>query len=47
MKSGGKLGKNYLKDVLGDYIIALLCGIGYNVRIIINHLKDNFQMMPA
>jgi IS5 family transposase len=47
MKSDGKLGKNYLKGILGDYLNAILCGIGHNVRIIINHFKDNFQTMPA
>lgn len=47
MKSDGKLGKNYLKGVLGDCLNAILCGIGHNVRIIINHFKDNFQTIPA
>ena len=47
MKSDGRLGRNYLRGILGDYLNAILCGIGHNVRIIINHFKDNFQTMPA
>jgi len=34
MKSDGKLGKNYLKGVIGDKLNALLCGIGHNLRMI-------------
>ena len=47
MKSDGKLGKNYLKGVLGDCVNAILCGIGHNVRIIINHFKKNLQPITA
>ena len=39
MKSDGKLGRNYLKGVLGDCINTILCGIGHNARIIVNHFK--------
>ena len=39
MKSDGKLGRNYLKGYLGDKLNALLCGIGHNMRLIVNHLR--------
>ena len=34
MKSEGKLGINYLKGILGDKLNTILCGIGYNLRLI-------------
>jgi IS5 family transposase len=43
MKSDGKLGKNYLKGKLGDCLNAILCGIGHNVRLIVNYLKGQNQ----
>lgn len=43
MKSDGKLGRNYLKGILGDCINTILCGIGHNVRIIVNHFKRQLQ----
>lgn len=43
MKSDGKLGRNFLKGVLGDCMNAILCGIGHNVRIIVNHFKRRLQ----
>lgn len=39
MKTDGKLDRNYLKGHLGDELNALLCGIGHNMRLIINHLR--------
>jgi len=47
MKSDEKLGKNHLKSVLGDCMNAILCSIGDNVQIIINHFKRNLQPIPA
>lgn len=38
MKNDGKLGRNYLKGAFGDSLNAILCGIGYNIRLILNHL---------
>jgi IS5 family transposase len=35
----GKLGRNWLKEALGDAINAVLCGAGHNLRLIINKLK--------
>lgn len=35
MKNEGKLGRNYLKRMLGDKFNALLCGIGHNLRFLI------------
>jgi len=40
MKEDGKLGRNYLRDCLGDKINALLCGSGHNLRIILRKLRD-------
>ena len=39
MKSEGKLGLNFLKGKLGDKLNAALCGIGHNMRLIINYIK--------
>ena len=39
MKEDGKLGRNYLRDCLGDKINALLCGGGHNLRIILRKLR--------
>ncbi len=39
MKSDGKLGRNFLKGVLGDKLNAILCGVGHNLRLIVNHIK--------
>ena len=39
MKSDGKLGRNYLKGLLGDRLNALLCAIGHNVRLILRYLR--------
>lgn len=38
MKSDGKLDRNYLKGIDGDCLNAILCGIGHNIRLILNHL---------
>lgn len=40
MKEDGKLGRNYLRDILGDKINALLCGVGQNLRIILRRLRE-------
>lgn len=38
MKQDGKLGRNYLKGILGDQLNALLVAIGHNLRLIRTHL---------
>lgn len=43
MKSDGKLDRNYLKGVEGDCVNAILCGIGHNIRLILNHLLKKTQ----
>ena len=44
MKSDGKLGRNYLKGKIGDCLNAILCGIGYNIRLVLNHLGRKKQL---
>ena len=44
MKSDGKLKRNYLKGALGDAINALLCGIGHNLRLILNKIWSLFAL---
>jgi len=39
MKSDGKLGRNFLKGKTGDFINALLCAIGQNIRFILRALS--------
>src|SRR6201989_301316 len=39
MKADGRLSRNFLAGVRGDAINALLCGAGYNLRLILNHLR--------
>lgn len=38
-KTDSHLDRNYLKAALGDKMSALLNGIGYNFRMILNKLK--------
>ena len=45
MKSDGKLDRNFLKGVIGDQLNALLCGIGHNIRLVLNFLK--VQLNPS
>jgi IS5 family transposase len=47
MKKDGKLGRNWLKGALGDAIHAVLCGVGHNIRLIVNKLKYCAPMVPA
>lgn len=42
MKSDGKLGRNYLKGVVGAKMNAMFCAIGHNLRLILNHIRDLF-----
>lgn len=39
MKTDGRLDRNFLAGVRGDAINALLCGAGYNLRMILNYLS--------
>jgi len=43
MKSDGKLDRNYLKGINGDCLNAILCGIGHNIRLILNYLFKKTQ----
>jgi IS5 family transposase len=47
MKTDGKPGRNWLKGALGDAMHAVLCGVGHNIRLIINKLKSDTPMTPA
>ncbi|WP_076796973.1 MULTISPECIES: hypothetical protein [Burkholderiaceae] len=38
IKSDGKLDRNWFKGTLGDAIHAVLCGAGYNLRMILRKL---------
>lgn len=40
MKSEGKLGRNFLRGKTGDQINAILCGIGHNMRLLMNHIRN-------
>lgn len=44
MKSDGKLDRNFLKGTLGDSLNAVLCGIGYNIRWLLNRLHPRDQL---
>jgi transposase, IS5 family len=39
MKNDGKLGRNFLKGILGDKIHAILCGVGHNMRLLCNFIR--------
>jgi transposase, IS5 family len=45
LKQDGKLGRNYLKGVLGNEINALLSGAGFNIRTILNKINLIPQML--
>lgn len=44
MKSEGKLGRNYLKGILGTKLNAMLCAIGHNLRLLVNHIRALFVL---
>ena len=44
MKQEGKLGLCRLKGIIGDQINALLTGVGYNLRLILNHLRKLIKL---
>ena len=44
MKTEGKLGRNFLGGILGDKLNALLCGIGHNLRLLVNFFRK--QAIP-
>ena len=39
MKTYGRFDRNFLAGARGDAINALLCGAGYNLRLILNYLR--------
>ena len=45
MKTDGRLGRNFLAGVRGDAINALLCGAGYNLRLILNYLSRSLRAL--
>jgi IS5 family transposase len=46
-KADGKLGRNWLKGVLGDAQNAILCAAGHNLRKILAHLRRHFVFVWA
>ena len=46
-KADGKLGRNWLKGVLGDAQNAVLCAAGHNLRKILAHLRRLFALIWA
>lgn len=44
MKSEGKLGRNYLKGVIGAKFNAMLCAIGHNLRLLVKHIRSIFAL---
>ena len=46
-KADGKLGRNWLKGVLGDAQNAILCADGLNMRKILAHLRRLFVLIWA
>lgn len=40
MKADGKLQRNMLKGSVGDMINAVLCGVGHNLRLVLNHISS-------
>ena len=47
MKSDGKLGRNFLKGILGDQMHALLCGLGHNMRLLVNFIRGQNSLCPG
>jgi IS5 family transposase len=47
MKTDGKLGRNFLKGIIGDQAHALLCGIGHNMRMLANFIKRQYSYCPT
>jgi transposase, IS5 family len=47
MKTDGRLDRNFLAGVHGDAINALLCGAGYNLRLILNYLSRLLRSLLA
>lgn len=38
MKMYGRLGRNPLRDAIGDAVHAALCGVGHNIRLLLRML---------
>jgi len=47
MKAEGKLGRNFLKGVLGDKVHAILCGVGHNMRLLCNFIRQRAAISTA
>ncbi|REG61262.1 hypothetical protein B0G80_4103 [Paraburkholderia sp. BL6669N2] len=47
MKADGKLDRNWLKGALDDAIHAVLCGAGYNLRMILRKLRLLYAFVIA
>ncbi len=44
MKSEGKLRRNFLRGLRGIKLNAVLCGIGHNLRLLLNYIKSLFVL---
>jgi IS5 family transposase len=47
MKTDGRLDRNFLAGARGDAINALLCGAGYNLRLVLNYLSRLLRYLLA
>lgn len=47
MKNEGKMGRNFLKGPIGDFLNATLCGIGHNLKLIVRKLFCPEQNVPV
>jgi transposase, IS5 family len=47
MKADGKLGRNFLKGLIGDKLHVLLCGVGHNMRLLCNFIKARQHLCPS
>jgi hypothetical protein len=47
MKTDGRLDRNFLAGTRGDSINALLCGAGYNLRLLLNYLRRLLRPAPC
>lgn len=45
MKMDGRLGRNPLKEALGDALHAVLCGAGHNIRLLLRKLRLLFTQI--
>lgn len=46
MKNEGKLGRNFLKGILGDVLNVTLCGVGHNLKLIARKIAQSYHSPP-